>query len=569
MNRTARRLIAFVLSLVMVLQWIPVHFQANPTAVWAVETTGKIKDILPMGLPLEFSRLGNRPKDDEYVRQYNRAVDAYNHAQYSDAIAILRKLILTYNDNRSSLYLWAVCMAEDFSNKTDYSKAIAYYKTALNIQRETFVEHNIAYCYQQLAERLKNTDRVAMLLYGYQLISKAHLRDDSLETIAVNLCNVVLNPPLVDYFSPAIDCIKTALEQKDNPYLHQTLGLIYLYQNNRSLAKTEFKAVVDDYPRSPFYANCLERYNNIGNARYRYQALYPIRVSANSRGAASLTAKIMLQIPQSYRYQTVRNLRVSLNSQEIGYQTVRDQFGTWFLRLEISKIFLPGTNRLIIESEVDNTENQMGKDSIAALRITDYRPEARYKLWTGSSQAIDLKNPQIQRMAAQIRQSVASDRLVDWVQAVYQYVMKAMSYQEILRSNQKVGVQRALGHMQSAVCEDYAMITVALLRSLGIPATYFSGDYYGSEVGHAWAVFFTPDYQPVPLDTTWGDTSQIPDLFFMSSGNSLITTSFSYDSSVMPDDSNTRFECSSNPGVSVAIGEEQLQLQKLSDGLTQ
>ena len=352
--------------------------------------------------------------------------------------------------------------------------------------------------------------------------------------------------------------------------MRQTLGLIYLYQNNPNLARAEFKKVVDYYPNSPFYASCLERYNNMGNATYRYQAVYPIKVSANTTGAASVAAKIMLQFPQSYRYQSLKNLQVSLNKQAIRYQTVTDQFGTQFLHLDVSKRFIPGMNRLVIDAEVDVTDTRISKDSIASIRIADYRQnEVRYNLWTQSTEAVDLKNPQIQKMAAEIRQSVQSDRLVDLVQGVYQYVIKAMSYQDTLRTDQKVGVKRALQHMQSAVCEDYAIITVALLRALKVPAGYFSGDYYGSQIGHAWAVFFTPDYQPIPLDTTWGDTSKISDLLFMANSNSLITTSFSCDSTLMPDNTNIHFECSSNPGIQIQMGRAELKLIKQSNNVTQ
>ena len=33
---------------------------------------------------------------------------------------------------------------------------------------------------------------------------------------------------------------------------------------------------------------------------------------------------------------------------------------------------------------------------------------------------------------------------------------------------------------KSGVCEDFAVLTVAMLRSLGIPCKYVSGDYYNS-----------------------------------------------------------------------------------------
>jgi transglutaminase-like putative cysteine protease len=566
MNRIAGRIALSVGLVITLMQFSPQLLQVGSLTVLAMESNAPIEDIQAAEFPAEFLKSGSKNRDNQYIHDYNMAVDDYNTAQYSKALPILKELIVHYQDNRKSLYLWAVCMGEELSKKSDYSGAIAYYKAALNIQKETFVQHNTVYCYLQLAEQLKKPDRIAMLLYGYQFIAKSRLQDDSLETLAVNLGNELFAPPLAEYFPAAILCIQAALVQNDNPYLHQTLGLIYLYQNNSDLAKAEFKRVVDDYPNSPFYASCLERFNNIGNADYQYQAVYPIKVSANTRGAATVTAKIMLQIPQSYRYQAVKNLQVSLNHQAIQYQIVTDQFGTRFLQLNISKRFSPGMNRLVVEAEVEVADKRIQRESIVSIRVGEYRQnEIKYQLWTHSTETINLKNPQIQKMAAEIRRSVQSDRLVDLVQGVYQYVMRVMSYQDTLRTDQKVGVKRALENMQSAVCEDYAIITVALLRSLKIPAGYFSGDYYGSQIGHAWAVFFTPDYQPIPLDTTWGDTSKIPDLLFLANSNSLVTTSFSCESTLMPDNINIHFECSSDPGVQIQMGRAQLKLVKQPD----
>ncbi len=544
-------------------------FQDGCHKVWAAEAAFETGDIQAAPFPAEFLRPGVKSRDNQFARDYNLAVDDYYTAQYSKALPILKRLITGYKDNRSTLYLWAVCMAEDLSKKGDYKGAIAYYKAALSIEKEISIQHNTVYCYLQLAEQLHKSERVTMLLYGYRFAGKCRLRDDSLESLAINISNELFSPPAVEHFQEAIQCIEAALAQKDNPYLHQTLGFIYLYQNKPGLAKGEFKKVVDFYPDSPYYATCLERYNNIGNANYRYQAVYPIQVFAGARGASSVTAKIMLQIPQSYPYQTVKNLRVSLNNRAIRYRTVIDPFGTQFLRCEISNSLLPGLNHLEINAEVWVADKRISKDSIASMKITDYRKnEAEYKLWTQSTEAVDLKNPQIQKMAWEIRQNVRSDRLADRVQGVYQYVMNAMAYREPAEMGQKAGVKRALQHMESADCQDYAVITVALLRALNIPAGYFSGDYYGSPIGHAWAVFFTPDYQPVPLDTTWGDTSKIPDLFFLAHSNSLITTSFSLDSSLLPANMNIHFEYSSVSGVQIQMGQEQLKLTKLSDGMT-
>ncbi|HBE77809.1 MAG TPA: hypothetical protein DDW65_08485, partial [Firmicutes bacterium] len=500
-------------------------------AVAATPAATTITDIQAQELPAGFLKSAVRAKDNQYIRDYNRAIEYYNAEDFPSAIPILRKLAIRYRDGGAVLYLWQLCMAEDFSKKNDYMGAIAYYKAALFIKKEVSVLHNTVYCYLQLAGTLKKSDRVPLLLYGYRFIKVNSLRDGSLGTLAITLCNNVLTPPLYDWFEPAISCIKEAIAQADDPYLHQSLGMIYLYQNKGPLAKAEFKRVLDNYPDSEFYATCLERYNNIGDAVYRYRAVYPLQVIANPGKIASLAAKARLLMPQSYAYQTTRAVTVTLNGQNIPYQIVSDNFGTQFISLALPGRLRAGENRLAVECQVAITQKRFTGNSLANFKIGDYRQQdIRFKVLTQSTAAINLRNPEIQRMAAEIRQSVKGEQLIDRVQAVYQYVIKAMSYRLSGGDYEKVGVQRALRHMQSAVCEDYAVITVALLRSLQIPAGYFSGDSYGSPLGHAWAVFYTPDYQPFPLDTTWGDTSEAPDLFFLTTSAINVADSFSCES---------------------------------------
>ena len=108
-------------------------------------------------------------------------------------------------------------------------------------------------------------------------------------------------------------------------------------------------------------------------------------------------------------------------------------------------------------------------------------------------------------------------RYVDQVHAVVESVGELLTYTPGIT---EVGtpVEEILEH-RSGVCQDYAHLTIASLRSLGIPARYVSGYLYASDsaVGdepvddeitvstHAWV--------EVPVDATWwalDPTNQLP-----------------------------------------------------------
>jgi transglutaminase-like putative cysteine protease len=61
---------------------------------------------------------------------------------------------------------------------------------------------------------------------------------------------------------------------------------------------------------------------------------------------------------------------------------------------------------------------------------------------------------------------------------------------------------------RKGVCQDFAHIMIAALRSYGIPARYISGylrsgkDYLGAEASHAWVAVYLPDAGWVDFDPT-------------------------------------------------------------------
>lgn len=81
-----------------------------------------------------------------------------------------------------------------------------------------------------------------------------------------------------------------------------------------------------------------------------------------------------------------------------------------------------------------------------------------------------------------------------------------------LASNVETTVERALTH-KKGVCQDFALVAVSCLRTLGLAARYVSGyletmpapgkkKLIGSDASHAWISIFIPDFGWVDLDPT-------------------------------------------------------------------
>ena len=545
----------------------------------------------------------NSTLDEIYAAEYNRAVRYYNVGSYERAARVLTRIFPKYDDEGKALYLLGMSLyyGKDYesalkylhfakdagydrtkaeqlifqtlgaagdhaSESRDYRSAIGYYKAALEIKNDAAAGQNAISCYLQLAITTGSPADGYYLLYARDLIKARRLRGELLGIVANNLCNVILNPPRYDLFDPAILSIRDALTIGDDPFLHQSLGMIYLYQGQYRLAKAEFKKVITDYRQTKFFAACLERYREIGTALYHYRAGYPIRIGGDTAALASLQADVILQIPQSYAYQNVSNLQLLLNGKTVPFSTVTDSNGTKYVKLELNRGWQMGENELVVNAEITAETRRFKHQEFAGITLNDYRTgDPRYQLLIRGTQAADKADPEVQRIARRLRESAGSRQVVDLADAVYHYVIGKLTYRSNESLTGSVSVARALGEPSAAICEDYAILTVALLRALGIPASYYSGDTYGKSFGHAWAVFYTPDYRPVPLDPTWGDTSGAPDLYFLASSNLNLVRSFDYDSELMPGSTSIRMDTTSDPSLTTRLGEVNLTLTRLNE----
>jgi transglutaminase-like putative cysteine protease len=88
---------------------------------------------------------------------------------------------------------------------------------------------------------------------------------------------------------------------------------------------------------------------------------------------------------------------------------------------------------------------------------------------------------------------LGSHGLRQWMLAILagEWTSKAIKYQ-----HGQTGVQTPAAmalHLGGGVCQDYAHIAIAVLRTLGVPARYVSGHVLGEGAPHAWFEAILPD----------------------------------------------------------------------------
>jgi transglutaminase-like putative cysteine protease len=181
----------------------------------------------------------------------------------------------------------------------------------------------------------------------------------------------------------------------------------------------------------------------------------------------------------------------------------------WGSRVHAFDLHQPHTELTVVGSSLvetaqrtPNVDESVAWDAIDAPGLTDrffeYLDDTRM---TGSDDAIRQIARELREVATP---AVALSQLGEWLRAHVEYQTGTTSV-----STTAVEVLRA----GRGVCQDYAHLGIAVLRSAGIPARYASGYLYpdelGGEVGvthrgesHAWLEAWVGDWHP--LDPTSG-----------------------------------------------------------------
>lgn len=172
--------------------------------------------------------------------------------------------------------------------------------------------------------------------------------------------------------------------------------------------------------------------------------------------------------------------------------------------------FGPGTYEVTLSVPEIKKENSdyfryfsVAKFKVESTQATDQRDLL-------PSRGVQSDHPQIIKMAEDLIKDKKKDR--EKAKAIYEYVARNISYDvEKLENNEYAWDDSALKtlHEGSGVCQDYAYLTIALLRASGIEARFVEGVTGGSMFGtgvderHAW-VEARINGQWLTMDPTWG-----------------------------------------------------------------
>lgn len=186
-----------------------------------------------------------------------------------------------------------------------------------------------------------------------------------------------------------------------------------------------------------------------------------------------------------------------------------DQWGT---RVDTFGVIEPHTELVVsVESAVETTAPPEPAADAAVVDL--YRDTAHGTLWTflQSSRHTEWDGP-IVTLAGEI--VAAAGSLVAAIRDIATAVNARLEYRP---GTTTIGVSpTAVWDQRSGVCQDFAHVTIAMLRSQGIPARYVSGYFYASDVSgggapdsgeitvqtHAWVDVWIPDHGWWAIDPT-------------------------------------------------------------------
>jgi transglutaminase-like putative cysteine protease len=141
----------------------------------------------------------------------------------------------------------------------------------------------------------------------------------------------------------------------------------------------------------------------------------------------------------------------------------------------------------------------------ALVRFTARSAAPDTLLYLAPSRGIESDHPIIAQLAAEITKNATGD--LQRVLAIHDWVADNISY-DVAKyksglSHPDDGALRTLQRRQG-VCQDYAYLTTALLRAVGIPARLAIGQAYsfGAWGAHAWTEAYAAG-RWIVLDTTW------------------------------------------------------------------
>lgn len=214
------------------------------------------------------------------------------------------------------------------------------------------------------------------------------------------------------------------------------------------------------------------------------------------------------------RYQTVAAHAVSVTPEPLTTSVHTDAFGneSWYLEIDIPHTIL----EVVKEAVVDVAWSRVNVDLLDQWSLENARRaiatapgHALARAMYGLPSRLVQPPPRLQRymdtfLTGQMGYGHALEELTRNIHRDFTYASGITSVHTT--------VDELLG-LRTGVCQDFAHIGIAILRTLGIPARYVSGyietqpapgtqKLEGSDASHAWIAALAPDGQWIHLDPT-------------------------------------------------------------------
>ncbi|MBN2351963.1 MAG: transglutaminase domain-containing protein [Spirochaetales bacterium] len=550
--------------------------------------TYEIPDFEPLVMKVE--KLDIKPTEsaetEAYYSKMNDAVSLMRSEKFKQAIDALMPMIGVYRDKGIGLYNLGICylnlkeydkgrlylansyaagcrdafraidnlnsvIAFDYFQQKKWADAIRYYKTA---PADENVSMNVIYCYMELAKTLPRPTNLIMLLYAGNYIVDNGVLDKNILALGDEIGKQLGDSPVEAFLPDAIDVLTYLVKETGNPWTHINLGMLYVHSGKPELAHGQFRLAVERAGGNrDLYRFASGRLVEMGPAAYAYRKEIPFTVTLKSGDLTSAEMEGVFSIPQNGFGETVSSLEVALNGKPVAFDLVKDRYHAEFVSLKLSGDLKAGDNTLTISAQVARKPRRTDAEELAALTAASYDQRSpQYKLYTESSKIYKLSHPLVKKAVADIRKTLKNKDVASIVRAVYDYVIDKMSYE--LYDNENRPKKDILDRLQKTggvgLCEDYAVFTASVLRAFGIPALVMAGPTYNAEIGHAWPAVFTPQYdRPIVVDTTWGDSGEMPNYYFLFNTNQTVVEEVGWDSDVLPDAMSSSYRHTNNIAV--------------------
>jgi tetratricopeptide (TPR) repeat protein len=525
-------------------------------------------------------------KDDgtsEYSAKMNNAISLLRTEKYKEAIEALDTMSREYKDDGLALYNLGVCYIKTkeydsaikfFANsyaagfheafgaiddvhsliayncfqEKNYPDAIRYYKT---VPADTNISMNVIYCYMAIAKTFPYPKSLIPLLYAGNYIVDNGVVDKNILALGGEIGRQLGDAPAETYLPNAIAVLEYLVKATDNPWTRINLGMLYAHAGQPEPARGQFEAASqragNDKDAFRFASG---RMVEMEQTQYRYRKEVPFTVAVKDGNIGKASLEATFSLPQNGFGQTVSGLEVLLNGKPVPFKVVKDRYQAEVVSVNLNGFFAPGDNTFTVQALVGKSARRFEPKILAAFTPASYdKRHPSYKLYTESTKIYNLAHPLVKKGMADIRGKLKKSDVGSIVRAVYDYVIDRMKYE--LYDNSNRPKEEILDRLQKTdgvgLCEDYAVFTASLLRAFGIPSLVLAGPTFNSDIGHAWPALFTPAYdQAIVVDTTWGDTGQMPNYYFLFNTNQNVVENVAWDSDMLPKAQSLTYRHSSN-----------------------